>query len=157
VIIACRSSIRGGDAVCKLRANTTNEGEGEVKLMHCDLSSLASVRAFARLFVNEEERLDVLICNAGIGYSPVTLTDDGFDPVVQSNYLAHVLLTDLLIDKLQQCRPSRIINVSSDLHQRVTNDRLCAHRPRPLSSFQWLLRSSPGQTCSSASRRRARH
>ena len=84
--------------------------------MQCDLSSLNSVRKFVEEFLNDEERLDILICNAGIGHSPIHLTEDQFDDVIQSNYLGHFLLTDLLREKLRQCQPSRIINVSSELH-----------------------------------------
>ena len=85
--------------------------------MECDLSSLNSIRNFANLYLKQEERLDILICNAGLGYSSTQTTEDGFDYVIQSNYLGHFLLTNLLLEKLKQSKPSRILNISSDLHQ----------------------------------------
>ncbi|CAF3074483.1 unnamed protein product, partial [Rotaria sp. Silwood2] len=88
-----------------------------IRLMECDLCSLESVRNFANLYNSEEERLDVLICNAGIGWSPHAVTKDGFNSVIQANYLGHFLLTNLLLNKLKASRPSRIINVSSGAHK----------------------------------------
>ena len=44
-------------------------------------------------------------------------SSDGFNSVIQANYLGHFLLTNLLLNKLKECRPSRILNVSSDLHK----------------------------------------
>ncbi len=45
------------------------------------------------------------------------MTKDGFNNVIQANYLGHFLLTNLLLNKLIECKPSRILNVSSDLHK----------------------------------------
>ena len=107
---------RGHDAVQRLRSET-NCAEKSLRLMECDLCSLDSVRSFARKYNNEEDRLDVLICNAGIAWSPDVVTKDGFNPIIQANYLGHFLLTQLLLDKLKQCRPSRIVNVASGAHK----------------------------------------
>jgi NAD(P)-dependent dehydrogenase (short-subunit alcohol dehydrogenase family) len=92
--------------------------------MECDLCSLDSVRNFAKLYNAEEDRLDVLICNAGLAWSSEIVTKDGFNSVIQANYLGHFLLTNLLLDKLKQCRPSRIINVSSGAHKGSCQDHL---------------------------------
>ena len=89
----------------------------DIVLMECDLSSLRSVKNFAEIYLNREERLDALICNAGIGRSSTKFTENKFDQVIQANYLGHFLLIDFLIKKLEECRPSRIIHVSSELHQ----------------------------------------
>ena len=97
--------------------NETKCHQEKIRVMHCDLSSLDSVRNFARLYDDTEERLDVLICNAGLGYTTNEMTTDGFHPIIQSNYLGHFLLTHLLLDKLKKSRPARILNVSSDLHK----------------------------------------
>jgi NAD(P)-dependent dehydrogenase (short-subunit alcohol dehydrogenase family) len=106
----------GRQAIRQLRGETDCE-EKNLHLMECDLCSLDSVRKFAKLYNTEEERLDVLICNNSLIWISDIVTKDGFNSVIQSNYLSHFLLTNLLLDKLKQCRPSRIINVSSSIHQ----------------------------------------
>ncbi|CAF1432936.1 unnamed protein product [Rotaria magnacalcarata] len=118
VIIACRNLSKGREASDNLVIETGCDKKN-IELMECDLCSLDSVRNFAKIYDENEERLDILICNAGLGWSSQTLTDDGFNTVIQANYLGHFLLTNLLLQKLKQCRPSRIINVSSDLHKHV--------------------------------------
>ncbi|CAF3929986.1 unnamed protein product [Rotaria sp. Silwood1] len=118
VILACRNVNKGVEAMNKLLV-TTNSNADSIRVMECDLCSLDSVRTFASLYNEQEERLDVLICNAGLGWSSSSSTKDGFSSVMQANYLGHFLLTNLLLDKLKKCRPSRIINVSSDLHKSV--------------------------------------
>jgi len=106
----------GNRAIRQLRAETECQNKN-LHLMECDLCSLDSVRRFAELYNTEEERLDVLICNASLVWSSNIVTIDGYNSVVQANYLGHFLLTNLLLDKLKQCRPSRIINVSSYAHK----------------------------------------
>ena len=70
-------------------------------------------------FLNTEDRLDILINNAGlalIGGQEKTLTEDGNELTLQSNHLGHFLLTNLLMDKMEEIPGSRIVNVSSIAH-----------------------------------------
>ncbi len=76
MIIACRNLSKGNDAAEKL-FNETKCNSNQIRLMECDLLSLDSVRNFAKFYQNEEEQLDILICNAGIGYSTNKITQDG--------------------------------------------------------------------------------
>lgn len=124
MIIVCRNMNKGREAVQRLHSET-NCDEKSLRLMECDLCSLDSVRSFARKYNNEEDRLDVLICNAGIAWSPDTVTKDGFSPIIQANYLGHFLLTQLLLDKLKKCRPSRIVNVASGAHKSLNCSLIC--------------------------------
>ena len=64
-----------------------------------DLSSLASVRNFAKDIIATENRLDVLINNAGVGGLVNKKTEDGIEWGMQVNYYGHFLLTNLLIGK----------------------------------------------------------
>lgn len=54
--------------------------------------------------------------NAGIFGVPRTLTKDGFEMHMGVNHLGHFLLTNLLLDLLNASSPSRIVVVSSKLH-----------------------------------------
>ena len=125
VVIACRNINKGRLALTKLNAETDCE-KNNIRLMECDLSSFDSIRKFAKLYNEKEDRLDVLICNAGLVYTPTIYTNDGWNNVIQSNYLGHFLLTHLLLDKLRTSRPSRVINVSSSAHQ-------CNHDVNPIA------------------------
>ncbi|CAF2066759.1 unnamed protein product [Rotaria magnacalcarata] len=118
VIMACRNLNRGQQASNQL-VSETGCNENNIRLMECDLCSLDSVRAFAKLYNEEEERLDVLICNAGLSWASPMVTTDGFNSIIQANYLGHFLLTYLLLDKLRKYRRSRVINVSSKLHNKI--------------------------------------
>ena len=62
-----------------------------------DLASLQSVRDFASDIIKTEDRLDILINNAGIGLSKENRTKDGLHPVMQINYFAPFLLIHLLL------------------------------------------------------------
>lgn len=43
-------------------------------------------------------------------------TEDGFGMALGVNHLGHFLLTNLLLEKLQQCGPSRVVTVAALLH-----------------------------------------
>jgi NAD(P)-dependent dehydrogenase (short-subunit alcohol dehydrogenase family) len=116
VILADYNMEKGYQALKQL-CFETNCNEKNLRLMECDLRSFESVRKFVKLYNKEEKRLDVLICNAGIAWAPNQITQDGFNTVIQVNYLSHFLLTNLLLDKIKQCQPSRIVYVASGSHR----------------------------------------
>ncbi|CAF1352014.1 unnamed protein product [Rotaria sordida] len=116
VIIACRNIDKGHQALRTLHFETKCN-EQNIRLMECDLASFDSIHKFVKLYNTKEDRLDILICNAGLIYTPNIYSKDGLNYVMQANYLGHFLLTNLLLDKLKKCQPSRIINVSSIAHK----------------------------------------
>src|SRR5215210_7690999 len=79
-----------------------------------DLSSLAEVRALATEVSEAEERLEVLVNNAGIGFGGERQESaDGIELRFAVNYLAGYLLTNELLALLERSAPARIVNVSS--------------------------------------------
>ncbi|XP_073942388.1 retinol dehydrogenase 14-like [Choristoneura fumiferana] len=114
VLLACRDEGRGAGARDKLIEATGNR---DVHYRHLDLASLASVRAFADNILKTEQRLDILINNAGVCGSPYIITEDGLLFEMQINHFGPFLLTNLLLPLLKSSAPSRIINVSSSLHK----------------------------------------
>jgi NAD(P)-dependent dehydrogenase (short-subunit alcohol dehydrogenase family) len=82
-----------------------------------DMASLAAVRRLAEQVREDVPRLDVLVNNAGIGFGPPDsarqVSQDGHELRFAVNYLAPVLLTQLLMPLLTASAPSRIVNVGS--------------------------------------------
>uniref|UniRef100_A0A8C6L595 Si:dkey-23o4.6 n=1 Tax=Nothobranchius furzeri TaxID=105023 RepID=A0A8C6L595_NOTFU len=114
VVMACRDLVRAEQAAEKIRRST---GNGNVVIRHLDLASIYSVTQFAKDFQDSEDRLDVLINNAGVMMCPRKITEDGFETQMAVNHLGHFLLTNLLLPMLRSSAPSRVINVSSIAHQ----------------------------------------
>lgn len=94
----------------------------DVFVVELDTSSLASVRKCATEILEKVPKIDVLINNAGrLGIQSQTpvLTSEGLELTAATNYFGHFLLTSLLLDKIRQSAPSRIISVSSLMHSFV--------------------------------------
>jgi NAD(P)-dependent dehydrogenase (short-subunit alcohol dehydrogenase family) len=115
VLVHGRDDARGDATIRGIRDATGNE---RLRWYRADLASLADVRALAERVAVEEPRLDVLINNAGIGTTlpgdgSRQVSADGYELRFQVNYLAHYLLTRLLLPVLERSAPARIVNVSS--------------------------------------------
>nr|XP_005590415.1 PREDICTED: retinol dehydrogenase 13 isoform X1 [Macaca fascicularis] len=113
IILACRDMEKCEAAAKDIRGETLNH---HVNARHLDLASLKSIREFAAKIIEEEERVDILINNAGVMRCPHWTTEDGFEMQFGVNHLGHFLLTNLLLDKLKASAPSRIISLSSLAH-----------------------------------------
>lgn len=98
-----------------LIAEIKDNGNDKVDFIECEFESLESVKAAANTFLGMGLLLHVLINNAGLAGTR-TLTRDGFETTFGVNHLAHFLLTHLLIEKLKQSKPSRIVTISSMAH-----------------------------------------
>jgi retinol dehydrogenase 14 len=88
----------------------------------CDFASLAAVRALAEQLLASYPQIDVLVNNAGTVFDKRTLTDDGLEATFQVNHLAGFLLTELLLDRLRESAPARIVTTSSIGHFNGTLD-----------------------------------
>jgi NAD(P)-dependent dehydrogenase (short-subunit alcohol dehydrogenase family) len=115
VLVHGRDDARGEATLRDIHEDT---GNGRARWYRADLASLDDVRALAEQVRSEDERLDVLVNNAGIG--TVEAGDarrfesrDGYELRLAVNYLAPFLLTRLLLPTLRDSAPSRIVNVSS--------------------------------------------
>lgn len=115
VILACRDMSRAHKAAEEVRKRS---GNGNVTVKMLNLASLQSVRDLAKEVQQSEERLDILINNAGVMMCPKWHTDDGIEMQIGVNHMGHFLLTNLLLDLLKESAPSRIVNVASVAHER---------------------------------------
>ncbi|ROT84983.1 putative retinol dehydrogenase 13-like [Penaeus vannamei] len=117
VILACRNLEKAQKVAEELVAET---GNPEVAVRRLDTADLASVRAFAEEFLRTEDALHVLVNNAGIaGARTRQETKDGLELTMATNHFGHFLLTNLLLKRLQESAPSRVVTVSSAAHMVV--------------------------------------
>jgi NAD(P)-dependent dehydrogenase (short-subunit alcohol dehydrogenase family) len=114
VILAVRDLEKGNLALARIVAA---QPDADVTLQELDLSSLASVRAAAAALHKAYPRIDLLINNAGVMWTPKQLTADGFELQFGTNHLGHFALTGLLLDNLLPVRGSRVVTVSSMGHR----------------------------------------
>jgi NAD(P)-dependent dehydrogenase (short-subunit alcohol dehydrogenase family) len=112
VILACRSLEKTQPVLEEIRRETQSD---RVEHAPLDLGDLASVRACAEALLARKLPIHGLINNAGLA-GQRSLTKDGFEIQFGTNHLGHYLLTRLLLDRIVESGPARIVNVSSDSH-----------------------------------------
>ena len=91
-------------------------GNDSVQYLVADLSSQAQIRTMVRKFYEENDRLDVLVNNAGGFFLGRQMSVDGIEMTFALNHLAYFLLTSLLMDALKASPGGRVVNVSSGSH-----------------------------------------
>jgi NAD(P)-dependent dehydrogenase (short-subunit alcohol dehydrogenase family) len=114
LIVSGRSRERGEETLAEIG---TAAPEAEVRLLLGDLSSLAGVRGLAERVLETTPALHVLVNNAGLVTMKRTTTADGFETMFGVNHLAPFLLTGLLLPRLRESGPARIVNVASEAHR----------------------------------------
>ena len=119
VVMVCRNAEKGKAVLEEIRRES---GSSQVELLIADMSSQVSVRVLAEQIRQRCPRLDVLVNNAGGAVPARTLSADGFELTLATNYLGAALLTLLLLDLLKASAPSRIVNVSSSEAQQARLD-----------------------------------
>ena len=116
VFIACRSLEKGQVAVDEIRTTT---GNAQVEVLALDLGDFESVRQCAKAFLARDLPLHLLINNAGLAGAK-GLTKSGFELAFGTNHLGPFLFTQLLLDRIKQSAPARIVTVASRAHIRVS-------------------------------------
>lgn len=147
VIMACRSQKKAMAAIQKIKEQVP---KADLHFRKLDLASLASVKSFAKEYMNEFSHLDVLINNAGLAMPPYSKTEDGFELQMGVNYFGHFLLTGMLMDVLKKTPDSRIVTVSSlahakarirfeDIHWEKSYHKMDAYRQSKLACLLFSL------------------
>nr|XP_023027140.1 retinol dehydrogenase 13-like [Leptinotarsa decemlineata] len=110
----CKVIIADKNVSDDIRERLVSESRNpQIYLEFVDLASLNSVRKLAERLKESEEKVDILINNAGVGNMADMLTEDGLNSIYQINYYGSFLLTHLLVDLLKKSPSGRIIFTSS--------------------------------------------
>ncbi len=112
VIFACRNAASGEAAAA--RARTAHPG-CQAEFQELDLASFASIRRFADQL--KTDRIDALICNAGLVLMSWAETEEGFERTVGVCHIGHFLLARLLMTRLLASGAPRVVMVSSGSHK----------------------------------------
>ncbi|WHS30639.1 SDR family NAD(P)-dependent oxidoreductase [Brucella sp. NM4] len=104
---------------------------GEARFYAADFSSLADVRKLADAVIQENDRLDVLVNNAGIYLGEAgarQISADGHELRFAINYLAPFALTNRLVPLLKKSHQARIVNISSSGQNAIDFDNMMLER-----------------------------
>ncbi len=114
VVIAARNLKKADEVSAGIRKEFPR---ADVSVRELDLASLASVKTFADSLIEDNQRLDALINNAGVMMCPYSKTADGFEIQMGVNHLGHFALTGRLLPLLKKTTGSRIVVLSSLAHK----------------------------------------
>ncbi|MEQ9264749.1 MAG: oxidoreductase [Balneolaceae bacterium] len=109
VIVPVRSTEKAKESL--------GEVEGDVQSAVMDLSDLKSVHDFAYSILDEYDRLDLLINNAGIMACPETRVGPGWEAQFGVNHMGHFVLTQTLMPLLTKSAGARVVSLTSTAHK----------------------------------------
>lgn len=91
--------------------------KAKVDVVIADFARLDDVRNAARQILTNTPKIDVLINCAGLHSTKRLFSEDGFELVFAVNHLASFLFTRLLLPRLKESAPSRILQINSEGHR----------------------------------------
>lgn len=113
LVLVCRNIEKG--AIVK--EELTRDHGVQVDLIRADFSRFEDVRTAASAILKAYPRLDVLINNAGLHNTTRQLSENGIEMVFHVNHLSSFLFTRLLLDRILESAPARILQVNSEGHR----------------------------------------
>lgn len=113
LVLVCRNAGKADHVIREIQSKWAVR----IDRVIADFSDLDQVRQAAMTLLQMVPRIDVLINCAGMHSTTRTITPAGFETVFCVNHLASYLLTDLLLDRMKESDPSRIIQVNSEGHR----------------------------------------
>ncbi len=116
VTLACRDEDKGKAAIERIRDKVP---EARLDFISLDLVNSQSISHFSEQFGSKNKHLNILVCNAGVGnLVNRTLTDEGLEMHMATNYFGHFALTGLLFPIIKSTDNARVVIVSSLAYKR---------------------------------------
>ncbi|KAK3690059.1 oxidoreductase [Podospora appendiculata] len=153
IYISGRHASAAAKVIQQIRTATSTSTD--IVFLPCDLTDLSSVALAAKTVLANEDRLDVVMANAGIAAVPAGLSKDGYEVQFATNHLGHALLVRKLLPLLEQSgaetgTPSRVVWVTSFAFRgamrgiplaRIRAAKSAGPQPRGyyLSSCEWCM------------------
>lgn len=100
IYLAARTESKARAAIESIQSQLPSRAD--IRYVPLDLASFKSIRTAAAQFQSENDRLDLLVLNAGVMAAPAVTTEEGFELQLGTNHIGHFLLTKLLLSTLQQ-------------------------------------------------------
>ncbi|MDH4608063.1 SDR family oxidoreductase [Pseudomonas sp. BN102] len=130
VFLACRSAERTKPVLEEI--SRVSAGTAKVAYIPLDLADLDSVRRCAEAFLKLRLPLHLLVGNAGLA-GQRGLTRSGFELAFGTCHVGHFLQVQLLLERLKESAPARVVMVSSKAHRHAQTIDMTAVR-QPTSS-----------------------
>ena len=145
IYMGARSIKRAQEAIQDIKKEVPNT---PITFLEMDLASFSSIKSAADTFLAENDRLDVLINNAGVFSCPPGLTTEGYEIQFGTNYIGSALLTRLLLPILNKTSSKensrndvRVVNVSSEIYQMTPKSGLpLSQMNTPLTEINTITR-----------------
>ena len=113
IVTIIRSKDKAEKLCSKLRSLSAYEPDYYI----ADFANLSEVRKATEAILEKYPHIDVLVNNAGVHITTRQLTVDGYETAFAVNHLASFLVTSLLLKRMVESAPSRIIQVNSEGHR----------------------------------------
>ena len=116
-----RNAAKGEAALAEIQALSSGSSAGTVDLRMLDLASFESIESFSNELLGQLPALHAVVHNAGLIQEKRRETADGFELTFGTNHLGTFYLNQLLLPRLRESAPARIVVVASNAHTRIKN------------------------------------
>lgn len=113
IVTIVRSKEKAEKLCTEIRALSAPEPDYYI----ADFANLSELRKATEAILEKYPHIDVLVNNAGVHMTTRQLTVDGYETAFAVNHLASFLVTSLLLKRMVESAPSRIIQVNSEGHR----------------------------------------
>lgn len=135
VYIGVRNVKKGQEVIDEIMSSDLSN-KAPIHIIEMSLDSFASVRRGAEKFLEQSNKLNVLVLNAGIMACPEGRTVDGYELQFGTNHLGHFLLFQLL-------KPTLLASSTPEFNSRVVSVSSYGHRYAPVRFGDYNFEKEP--------------